>query len=84
MRKALESARSVGVDAEGVPPNAYVRVYLDGLSSIQISSIRARVDAFASGSAPPLCVFGNLQHECKLSVANYAVTKRGDYHAPIK
>ena len=88
---ALERAHD---PAQGVPVGTYAVVEIEVAKPEVARQLVARVAA-AHGrdsepllpgewrSAPPVTAFSNLQHECKLSVVNMAITKRPEYEEPV-
>lgn len=62
------------------PPGSFVRVIVDG---IQASEYESFCDNLQKSKAPLVC-WGLLQHECKMSLVHYSISKFGSYLEPIK
>lgn len=84
-KRALRRAqKSLDLPESGIAPvGAYVRVHLADVAIEAAQRVVDRVSASQTGQAPPLSAFGLLQHECKLSVANFSMRKATGYSNPI-
>jgi pre-rRNA-processing protein TSR1 len=82
-KNAAKRAQRTPPKPDSVPVGMYVRLHVIDVPKDAACHITEHVAAFWSGQAPPLSIFGLLQHECKMSVANFAVHKAAGYEEPI-
>lgn len=80
-KNAAKRAHSKKPDSVAV--GMYVRLHVLNVTKDAASHIIERVAAFQRGQSPPLSVFGLLQHECKMSVANFTIRKTAGFNEPI-
>lgn len=81
-KQAVGGGRGVAPEV-GVLAGSFVNIFVSNVSAEAAERVVARVQASfpsidgndAPATAPPLTVFGLLQHECKLSVVNFSIRK---------
>lgn len=81
-RAAQEAAGSL-TDLHGVAPGTPCLVVLRGVSPEAATALHARVEAARQGAAQPPVAVGLLQHEAKLSVVHWGVSKAPAYEPPL-
>uniref|UniRef100_A0A6U9Q6Z5 Bms1-type G domain-containing protein n=1 Tax=Picocystis salinarum TaxID=88271 RepID=A0A6U9Q6Z5_9CHLO len=64
-----------------VLPGSYVRIIVDELDSTKGAAF---VDHVTKPGVSPLICWGLLQHECKISLVHYSLTKFAGYQEPVK
>ena len=67
----------------GVAPGMWVCVHVEGVEAGAAAEVGRRVAAGMRGEAAPYALFGLLEHECKMSVLHFAVTKSPLYAEPL-
>lgn len=84
-KRAKEAALNVGIGLDGsfASAGAYVRLHVANVPSETANDIVSRVQVSNEGRKAPLVVTGLLQHETKLSVVNFALSKVSNYSEPI-
>jgi len=69
--------------AVGAAIGTYARIHICNVSQSDALKIVERITASSRGMAPPLSLWGLLQHEVKLSVLNFSVKKEAGIDEPI-
>lgn len=81
---ALEEMDEITRDPKqhhAVPPGSFVRIIVDELDSTRGVAF---ADQVKKPGVSPLICWGLLQHECKISLVHYSLTKFAGYQDPVK
>lgn len=81
---ASEEMDAITKDPEqhhAVSPGSYVRIIVDEVDSTRGAAF---VQQVTNPGVSPLICWGLLQHECKISLVHYSLTKFAGYQEPVK
>jgi len=82
-KRALKTYREGVQSGYGVDSGTWVSVDVEDVEAQHANEVLRRVEDGAKGLAALYTVFGLMEHECKMSVVNFSLSKSPQYEDPL-